>query len=128
MLVFDPLAIALVLASNFAFSKIKEEDNSQEETKSQEEEIQEESHELKIEEIKEKNHIDIKFNNDISDPLLDIKEIAKNEEENIQVEAQDLDQSNDKYSNGEFGGYKAKAMPPVDYMPPQNSVNPLSLR
>jgi len=128
MLVFDPLAIALVLASNFAFSKIKEEDNSQEETKPQEEEIQEESHELKIEEIKEENHIDIKFNKDISDPLLDIKEIAKNEEENIQVEAQDLAQSNDKYSNGEFGGYKAKAMPPVDYMPPQNSVNPLSLR
>jgi len=115
MFVFDPLAIALVLASNFAFSKIKSLDIQKQEIVSQ----------PSIEVINEKpisqRGIDLKFNTQ-SERQISINDLVQNQQE-IKLDSEEKSNENlDKYNEKVFGGYKVKPVPP------QDSINPLSLR
>lgn len=105
MLVFDPLAIALVLASNFAFSRAKDQTENIQGKKSREEKV-----------IPSKK---IQFRREPDTASLKIDEILSKEDMDQYQES--LEES-DKYIKEEFGGYKSnkKVAAPTE--------NPLSLR
>ena len=106
MLVFDPLAIALVLASNFAFSRAKEQTEKIQEEKSGNEE--------KI--IPSKK---IQFEKEHDTESIKIEDIMLKEDMD---QYQESPEESDKYTKEEFGGYKSnkKVAAPTE--------NPLSLR
>ncbi len=130
MLVFDPLAIALVLAANFAFSRIKEETETEDrpEIKSELESVEESPiEEEKLDFIAQPDPIDIKFKEE-KESSLSISEVIKNETVNTEVNPEESSGIKDKYNEDEFGGYKIKKnIKPINVQP-QNTVNPLSLR
>jgi archaellum component FlaC len=127
MLVFDPLAIALVLAANFAFSKIKEEDTKIIEAKIEEIKIKEENlQEEYTQETPATTPISIKFKGE-SEAHLNISEMVKSREENIENPKEELEGIKDKYNEEDFGGYKIKNSEPT-HITSQDTINPLSLR
>jgi hypothetical protein len=123
MLVFDPLAIALVIAANFAFEKAKENKEEEEiikeeikeiikeeiqETVNIEEEKLEEIIDEVIEEHKETlGPVDFSDTNDLIDQM---KEIIEATEDNNTEHEQD----SDKYKEDrDYGGYKIKNDIPI---------------
>lgn len=127
MLVFDPLAIALVLAANFAFTinkKTMENSNIKEDDKEiikKEEELKEEKEEDKMEILfsGEKEEKDITISDFIKE-----ENLRNSEEDSKQTE--DSKEKEDKYI-GEFGGYRSKNVNLINPVP-QETINPLSLR
>jgi len=116
MLVFDPLAIALVIAANFAFEKAKEnkEEEIKEEIKEEilentdiGEEVLEEIIEKVIEDYKEASGpVDFSDTNELLDQM---KEIIESTEDNKEYE-----QDSDKYNEDrDYGGYKIKNNIPI---------------
>lgn len=118
MLVFDPLAIALVIAANFAFEKAKEDKNKEVEIKEElkeeilentdiEEEVLEEIIEKVIEDYKEASGpVDFSDTNELLDQM---KEIIESSEDNKEYE-----QDSDKYNEDrDYGGYKIKNNIPI---------------
>jgi len=108
MLVFDPLAIALVLAANFAFSKAKE--NTQKQDPIIKEDNDEIAEEEKIEEkIKEaQTQINLAFNDD---PSMDLKIVDLLKDvplENKEIPLEDNNRNEDKYHEGDFIGHRHK--------------------
>lgn len=115
MFVFDPLAIALVLASNFAFSKIKSQDPQ---------ELQSPTptpKDLVEEEPIEENGIEIRYESG-TDPQISIKSLVQDQEEIKPDSEEESNKNLDKYNEKVFGGYRVKPGPT------QESINPLSLR
>lgn len=123
MLVFDPLAIALVIAANFAFEKAKE-------NKDEEEIIKEEIKEIIKEEIKETVNIDEEKLDDIIEEIIeehkeesgpvDFSDTNELLEELIEIiettEANNTEheQDSDKYKEDrDYGGYKIKNDIPI---------------
>jgi hypothetical protein len=123
MLVFDPLAIALVIAANFAFEKAKE-------NKDEEEIIKEEIKEIIKEEIKETVNIDEEKLDDIIEEIIeehkeesgsvDFSDTNELLEELIEIiettEANNIEheQDSDKYKEDrDYGGYKIKNDIPI---------------
>lgn len=136
MLVFDPLAIALVLAANFAFTKIKEEDeeNSKKENNKIEDtntpiilDNEPQPDQIVVEQEKKDNTIKLMFNQEEGSNI-SISEIIKNDVANIEDTNQNSEVTTDKYNDGEFGGYKINPPKVNNYIPPQETINPLSLR
>jgi hypothetical protein len=133
MLVFDPLAVALVLAANFAFQKSKEDKKGgitedirnpkePEGPENPEELITEENQgnkAINFDDLQEGSKFYPQFENK-EDEKMDISKFIKQEESNIEL----TNPNEDKYIDGdkEFLGYKrakSKVTP---------STNPLSLR
>jgi hypothetical protein len=96
MLVFDPLAIALVVAANFVFSKLGEDDKKEEKEKPKEETKEEPKEDIKdeIEEIAQEDIEDTQIE-ELSEEEVDIPQ-----EEEIE-EAKEAEED-----KKEFGGYK----------------------
>jgi archaellum component FlaC len=115
MFVFDPLAIALVLASNFAFSRIKIQNS--EEPQLQTPPLKD----LREEESIVNDEMEITFETTL-DPQIAIESPVQNHEEIKQDSEEESNENLDKYNEKVFGGYKAKPIPS------QDSINPLSLR
>ena len=109
MLVFDPLAIALVIASNFAF----------EISAKKEEEVQI----LEEEKKEEKKGIYIVFNRKYNNKKIKVSDLPiKSKEDNNTNEPDTISKKNkDTYSNNAFEGFKVKKNPPIN-------ENPLNLR
>lgn len=113
MLVFDPLAIALVLAANFAFSKSKEDV----------EEVEKGEKDLKEEE-KTVTERKISFKKDNTDPQIKIEDILEKEKEEEGDKLKESLEKKDKYTKEEYGGYKYTFK--KKFIPQQE--NPLTLR
>jgi hypothetical protein len=141
MLVFDPLAISLVIAANFAFEKLKEEkekesifeeikkdiieeisENSEiheiiEESLINQEEISEEELEEKLEEIIEEKVSEIEeiTEEEKQDIIEEIKEelIESIEEGEIIEDTQKSDIYKEETKNKEYGGYRIHGSVPV---------------
>jgi hypothetical protein len=126
MLVFDPLAIALVIAANFAFEKAKEDKKEEETIKGEEEIIKEiikdeileavnieeekldEVIEKIIEEHKEESGV-VNFS-DTNELIEELIEIIEATEDNNKEHEQD----SDKYKEDrDYGGYKIKNDIPI---------------
>ena len=123
MLVFDPLAIALVIAANFAFEKAKENKKEEEIIKEKIKEIIKE--EIK-EEIKETVNIDEEKLDDIIEELIeehkeesgsvDFSDTNELIEEVIDIieDNEEYEQDSDKYNEDrDYGGYKIKNNIPI---------------
>jgi hypothetical protein len=126
MLVFDPLAIALVIAANFAFEKAKERKEEEEEEETIKEEIkeiikeeiletvniEEEKLDEIIEEIIEEHKeelgtVDFSDTNELIDEIIEI--IETTEDNNTEYE-----KDSDKYNKDrDYGGYKIKNNIPI---------------
>jgi hypothetical protein len=123
MLVFDPLAIALVLAANFAFSKSKENNEEiKDDHVTEKLEIEDQQEAKKEEETLEKKRIE--FQKDNSETTIEIKDFIKKEVEEKEEEKEVSSEKKDKYTKEEFGGYKST--PKKKIATPQE--NPLTLR
>jgi archaellum component FlaC len=108
MLVFDPLAIALVLAANFAFTKSREEEEPIRE------EIPKEAEKVEGPKDIEQERKRIEFPKENTEGTIEIKDFVKKETE----------EEKDKYTKEEFGGYKSTIKKKI--FNPQE--NPLTLR
>jgi archaellum component FlaC len=108
MLVFDPLAIALVLAANFAFTKSREKEEPIREEIPKEAEKVEDPKDIEPERKK------IEFHKENTEGTIEIKDFVKKETE----------EEKDKYTKEEFGGYKSTIKKKI--FNPQE--NPLTLR
>ena len=120
MLVFDPLAIALVIAANFAFEKAKEEKNTEEAIKKNlKEEILEiaNTDEEKIDEIIEEiieEHKETSGPVDFSDTN-ELLEELKEEIESKEYDNTEEEEDSDKYNkDGDYGGYRIKNNIPIE--------------
>jgi hypothetical protein len=100
MFVFDPLAIALVLASNFAFSRIKIQNS--EEPQLQTPPLKD----LREEESIVNDEMEITFETTL-DPQIAIESPVQNHEEIKQDSEEESNENLDKYNEKVFGGYKA---------------------
>ena len=135
MLVFDPLAIALVISANFAFSSIKDDkDNKDDKDDKKNPELPEPPTaiiepvipEILVEEIDNSFKIN-KFNETVDFPDIKITDIIKEPivDENHIIEdnpsIEDKPKQNEYIEKG-FVGYKANAIPPLPH------INPLTLR
>lgn len=132
MIVFDPLAIALVVAANFAFSLAKEDDTEGPKNNGGEEPITQDpgdslldlqnNTEEKEEEIsnsqEEENKFEIKQFGEDNSNTMSISDFTKNDS----VNDQEKEEKEDKYKK-DYGGYKVK--PKVAHQAPQG---PLSLK
>lgn len=119
MFVFDPLAIALVIAANFAFEKAKED-------KDEEETIKEEIKEIIKEEIKETVNIEEEKLDELIEDIIeehkeesgvvdfsDTNELIE-EVINIIEDNEEYEQDSDKYKEDrDYGGYKIKNDIPI---------------
>ena len=124
MLVFDPLAIALVLAANFAFSKSKENNDEQKEDPAlikpaiaDHQETKEESVEHRVEKI-------IEFQKEDPENTIGINDFIKKEPGEKEEVNEVSQEEKDKYTKEEFGGYKSTSKKKITS--PQE--NPLTLR
>lgn len=113
MLVFDPLAIALVIAANFAFEKVG--DKKEEEIENKPLEEKEKKEELVIEEKEEKKGIPIVFKRNNSKRI-------KVTDLNVKEKIREVSNENKDTYNKDFEGFKVteKKIPRVE--------NPLNLR
>jgi hypothetical protein len=123
MLVFDPLAIALVLAANYAFTKSKE---NNEEIKAdpvtEKLEIEDQQEVKKEEESLVKKRIE--FQKENSETTMKIKNFVEKEFKEKEEENEVSSEKKDKYTKEEFGGYKSTTKKKIST--PQE--NPLTLR
>lgn len=126
MLVFDPLAVALVLAANFAFKKTKDEDGKKPEQQNLD--VKDTIEHTSTDEIVEEPTVDdleegstfVPFFDTSEEEKIDMKNFIKKEEPKTELP----DHTEDKYKEEkEFLGFKTKG--PIVQLP---SNNPLSLK
>jgi hypothetical protein len=106
MLVFDPLAIALVLAANFAFSKAKENTQKQDHIIKEDNGETKKNNELEDQIEKSQTQMDLAFDDDDSEELK-ISDLLK-EKSLEKIPLEDNNRNEDKYHDEDFIGHRHK--------------------